>query len=124
MKKKKVKIDDREIAADEIKREIGKKTRELRNSLGLSAQTVADHLHISREAVTHIENGRNNISAVFLWELATLFGCDIKDFFPELPDGYAITRVDLRKVAQEKGEKAAVWAERLFKKRSKFYDNR
>jgi transcriptional regulator with XRE-family HTH domain len=115
VKKKKVTIDDRDAADNEIKKEIGKTIKQLRGSLGLSAQTVADHLKISREAVTHIENGRNNVSAVSLWKLATLFNCEVEDFFPVLPDGYAITKVDIRKVAQEKGEKAAAWAERLFK---------
>jgi transcriptional regulator with XRE-family HTH domain len=69
---------------------------------------------ISREAVTHIETGRNNITAVSLWKLATLFNCDIGDFFPHVPDGYALTKVDTHKIEQEGGEKAARWARELF----------
>lgn len=119
MKKKKVILDNIDIEATdhEIKEAIGRIIKEMRGKLGLSAQTVANGLKMSREAVTHIETGRNNISAVSLWKLATLFNCEIKDFFPAVPDGYAITKVDLRKIEQENGKKAAEWAEKLFKKK-------
>ena len=74
---------------------------------------------MSREAVTHVETGRNNISAVSLWKLATLFHCDIADFFPDVPDGYALTRVDTHKIEQEGGERAARWAKALFAKKTR-----
>lgn len=115
MKKKKDIIEDRGNTDDEIKKEIGKNIKQMRSVLGLSALTVSNHLGISREAVTHMENGRNNISAVSLWKLAILFNCEIQDFFPNIPDGYAITKIDLHKIEQENGKKAAIWAERLFK---------
>ena len=101
----------------EIRKEIGNRIAEMRKKLGLSARLVAEKLCVSREAVTHIETGRNNISAIMLWKLATIFHCDIKDFFPDVPDGYALTRVDAHKVQQEGGEKAASWAEKLFGKK-------
>jgi transcriptional regulator with XRE-family HTH domain len=117
MRKKKCIIkEDREIAEDEVRKAIGKKIREMRDKLGLSALRVSTELNISREAITHIETGRNNISAVALWKLAVLFNCDIEDFFPNIPDGYALTKVDLQKVAQE-NESAADWAKVLFKKK-------
>lgn len=102
------------ITEDEIRREIGKRIAEMRRKLHLSAKRLAEELHVSREAVTHIETGRNNITAVSLWKLATLFDCDIADFFPVVPDGYALTKVDTQKVEQEAGEKAARWARQLF----------
>lgn len=116
MRKKKDIIDDRVVAEDEVRKAIGKKIREMRDKLGHSALRIATELKISREAITHIETGRNNISAVALWKLATLFNCDIEDFFPDVPDGFALTKVDLQKVAQE-DENAATWAKRLFKKK-------
>lgn len=106
----------RNLAEEEVKKEIGKKIQEMRKKLGQSAARIAEELDISREAVTHIETGRNNIKAVALWKLAILFNCDIKDFFPIVPDGYALTEVDLHKVAQE-DEKAADWAKKLFPKK-------
>lgn len=116
MPKKKDKIKDEKSDAEiELKKCIGKKISEMRNKLGYSALTVSEHLGISRVAVTQIETGRNNISAVALWKLATLFNCEISDFFPDVPDGYALTKVDVRKVAQENKD-AAVWAEKIFNK--------
>jgi transcriptional regulator with XRE-family HTH domain len=116
MKKKKDIIDDRILAEDEVRKAIGKKIREMRDKLGHSALRIATELKVSREAITHIETGRNNISALALWKLAILFNCDIGDFFPDVPDGFALTKVDLQKVAQE-DENAATWAKRLFKKK-------
>lgn len=108
---------DGKNAEVEIRKEVGGRIAEMRKKLGLSARRVAEELHISREAVTHIERGRNNISAVSLWKLATLFHCDIADFFPDVPDGYALTKVDTHKIEQEGGEKAARWAKDLFGKK-------
>jgi len=103
----------------EIRKEVGRRIAEMRRTLKLSARRVAEELHMSREAVTHVETGRNNISAVSLWKLATLFHCDIADFFPDVPDGYALTRVDTHKVEQEGGERAARWAKALFAKKAR-----
>lgn len=116
MKKKKSTINDRDATENEVRKEVGKKIKEMRNKLGQSALRIAEELDVSREAITHIETGRNNISAVSLWKLATLFNCDVDDFFPTVPDGYALTKVDLHKVAQE-DVKAAEWAKKLFKKK-------
>ncbi len=103
---------------DEIEREIrqtiGSRIAELRRKRKLSARQVAEKLKISREAVTHIETGRNNITATALWKLATLFHCDVRDFFPDVPDGYGLTRIDTDKIAQDGGQKAAGWAKELF----------
>lgn len=115
MKKKQDKLDERVQAEDRLREAIGKKVQEMRKKRGLSALRISEELKISREAITHIETGRNNISAVALWKLAILFNCDIQDFFPVMPDGYALTKVDLDKVAQE-DEDAARWAEKLFQK--------
>jgi len=105
---------DDALTEAEIRTAIGKRISEMRRKLGLSAKRVADELQISREAVTHIETGRNNITAVSLWKLATLFDCEIADFFPDVPDGFALTKVDTKRVEQEAGEKAARWARQLF----------
>ena len=118
MKKRRGKIDsDGSTTEVEIREEIGRRISEMRRKLALSARKVAEELKMSREAVTHIETGRNNISAVSLWKLATLFNCDIEDFFPDVPDGYALTKVDTRKIEQEGGENAARWAQKLFAKK-------
>lgn len=98
----------------EIREAIGARIAEMRRKRKLSARVVGEKLKLTREAVTHIETGRNNVSALALWKLATLFHCDVKDFFPDVPDGYGLTRIDTDKVAQEGGQKAATWAKQLF----------
>ena len=108
--------DRRSDTEAEIRKEVGRRIAEMRDKRGLSARRVAEELGVTREAVTHIENGRNNISAVSLWKLATLLRCDIGDFFPDVPDGYALTKVDTQKIEQEGGERAARWAKTLFGK--------
>lgn len=120
MKKSSTTIEQDTSGTDvEIRKEIGKRISEMRRKLGLSARRVAEELCISREAVTHVETGRNNISAVSLWKLATLLHCDVTDFFPDVPDGYALTKVDTHKIEQEGGEKAARWARELFRKKAR-----
>jgi len=98
----------------EIRQAIGSRIAELRRKRKISARLVGEKLKISREAVTHIETGRNNVTALALWKLATLFRCEIDDFFPAVPDGYGLTKVDTDKIAQEGGQKAAGWAKELF----------
>jgi len=103
----------------EIRQAIGNRIAELRRKRKLSARLVGEKLKISREAVTHIETGRNNVTALSLWKLATLFRCDISDFFPDVPDGYGLTKIDTDKIAQEGGQKAATWAKELFGSKQK-----
>lgn len=112
----KVKDDDGEIE-HEIRQEIGNRIAELRRKRKLSARLVGEKLRLSREAITQVETGRNNITALALWKLATLFQCDIEDFFPAVPDGYGLTKLDTDKIAQEGGQKAARWAGELFPKK-------
>jgi len=115
MAKQQAKIDSNDEAIErEIRQAIGSRIAELRRKRKLSARLVGEKLGLSREAVTHIETGRNNITALALWKLATLFHCDIKDFFPDVPDGYGLTKVDTDKIAQEGGLRAANWARDLF----------
>jgi transcriptional regulator with XRE-family HTH domain len=117
LKQKKVKIETQEhsSASDEVKKSVGAKIQDIRNKLGQSASTVASRLDVSREALTHIETGRNNINAVQLWTLACLFGCEINDFFPNVPEGFSLSKLDLKLLAKE-DEKAPEWAERLVNK--------
>jgi transcriptional regulator with XRE-family HTH domain len=120
MKKLSAKIENNDGDIErEIREAIGNRIAEVRRKRKLSARLVGEKLKISREAVTHIETGRNNVTALSLWKLATLFRCDIKDFFPDVPDGYGLTKIDTDKIAQEGGQKAANWAKELFGSKQK-----
>lgn len=100
-------------SVDQIRESIGKKIRQERNRRSQSAERVAARLGISRVALTHIEKGRNNINAVQLWKLACAFGCKPSEFFPPIPEGWALTPGDYRKIANE-DERAEEWARDLF----------
>lgn len=104
----------------EIKKEVGENIKRIRRSLRTfsSAEKVSKNLGISRVAYTQIENGKNHVNAVTLWKLATLFGCEVKEFFPSTPEGFELSPKDLEAI-KKVDEKAVDWAERLFKKVTK-----
>ena len=52
---------------------------------------------------------------MILWELACVLGCDIKNFFPDTPDGFQLSVRDLKEV-EKIDPKAVHWAEDLFGK--------
>jgi transcriptional regulator with XRE-family HTH domain len=88
--------DMRQMISDHI--------QNLRKQKGLSAETVAKKLSMSRSALTQIETGRNNVSAVLIWKLAYLYKCDFKEFFPPTPDEPGLTKNDLDKVESERAK--------------------
>lgn len=118
MQKLRGKVNDDGIE-EEIRQEIGSRIAELRRKRKLTARLVGEKLNVSREAVTQIETGRNNITALSLWKLATLFQCNIEDFFPAVPNGYGLTKIDTDKLQQEGGQKVVRWANELFEKKKK-----
>lgn len=100
---------------EEINKEIGEKIKSMRRSLrgSLSARQVAEKLKISRVKLTQVENGKRNISAFLVWEIACVLGCDIKDLFPPTPAGFQIRERDFEEV-RKVDKKAVGWAEELF----------
>jgi len=113
-KKKSGKINkQKETPIDQIRNSVGRKIKQEREIRQQSAERIAKKIGISRVALTHIENGRNNINAVQLWRLACAFGCSISDFFPPIPKGFAVTDIDYKKIAKE-DDRAVSWARELF----------
>ena len=100
---------------DELKKLIGGKVKRVRRRRDRTARWVGEQAGISRIALTQIENGRNNISAVLLWKIASVLHCDIKEFFPAVPDSSALNQADLSTIALE-DKQAAEFAKRAFKK--------
>lgn len=113
-------IDTRKDNEQKVKELIGKKIKEIRrNSRGfLTAEVVAHKLGISRVALTQLENGQNNVNAVTLWKLATILGCQVQDFFPDIPPGHELSHVDVENI-KKKDANAAEWAEKIFGKPTK-----
>lgn len=114
-KKKSSTIETEVENDDELKKLIGGKVKRVRRRRDRTARWVAERASISRIALTQIENGRNNISAVLLWKIASVLHCDIKEFFPAVPDSSALNQADLSTIALE-DKQAAEFAKRAFKK--------
>lgn len=114
MKKKEAKPNTKKTQ-EEIRHDIGERIKSVRRrSRGaLSARAVAEKLGISRVTLTQIENGKRNVNAVLLWELACRLGCSVQDFFPPIPDGFQITQRDVEEV-KKVDKKAVGWLEDLF----------
>lgn len=99
---------------DKIKRIIGGRIKRIRNRFGKSTEWVAKRIGLSRSALSQIENGRNNVNATLIWKIASVLKCDIKDFFPAVPDSTSLNQADLSIIASE-DKQAAEFAKKAFK---------
>lgn len=63
------------------------KVKEMRTERGFTQASLAEALGYSEGFIGHIENPkrRDKYNIKHLNELAKLFGCSIRDFFPEKP---------------------------------------
>lgn len=111
MKRKKSAIIEK--TDNDIRINIGYLIKQIRKEKNLSAETVAKKIEISRAALTQIENGRNNISAVTIWKLACVLGVEASNFFPKIPEGFGLRKHDLDKLEKE-DDNVVTWATQLF----------
>lgn len=62
---------------------LGKSLRLARKSAGLTQEAVATHLDIARTSIVAIESGQRHVRVEELQALATLYLCDISQFFAQ-----------------------------------------
>ncbi|AWX15728.1 transcriptional regulator [Mergibacter septicus] len=67
----------------QITQTLGKTIARYRKLAGLTQAEVAEHLGIGIDAVSRMERGSIVINVVRLFELATLFNCDVADLVTE-----------------------------------------
>ena len=65
----------------DIKLLVGKRVRELRNSIGISQEALADLAGLDRTYITSVECGKRNISIVNIEKLANALQVSLKEFF-------------------------------------------
>ncbi|MBP3492196.1 MAG: helix-turn-helix transcriptional regulator [Clostridia bacterium] len=65
----------------DIKLLVGKRVRELRNSIGISQEELADLADLDRTYITSVECGKRNISIVNIEKLANALQVSLKEFF-------------------------------------------
>jgi transcriptional regulator with XRE-family HTH domain len=66
-----------------VKKAVGEKIRRLRESKGLSRETVADDLGITHGAYSKIERGESDPNTQRLEQIANIFKVSITDFFED-----------------------------------------
>jgi transcriptional regulator with XRE-family HTH domain len=66
-----------------VKKEVGEKIRRIRESKGLSRETVADDLGITHGAYSKIERGESDPNTERLEQVAKILKVDIKYFFED-----------------------------------------
>ena len=110
-----IKNDAGMLSADlKLKKDIGERIASIRRGSGLTARQVAERLKVKRETLTQIETGRNNPTAVMLWKLACVLHCEVSDFFASIPEGFALTKYDVRRIEKVSEPRAAEWAIEIF----------
>ena len=65
----------------DLKLLVGKRVRELRNSIGISQEELADLAGLDRTYITSVECGKRNISIVNIEKLANALQVSLKEFF-------------------------------------------
>lgn len=58
-----------------------------RNRLGLTQAQLADHLHVSRQTIIAIEQGRFDPALRLAFALSSALDVDINDLFDPAPEG-------------------------------------
>ena len=64
-----------------IKVNVGKRIKELRRSLGISQEALANKAELDRTYVTDVENGRRNIAIENLAKLILALDVSLSEFF-------------------------------------------
>jgi transcriptional regulator with XRE-family HTH domain len=105
--KKQDKISKEKKTADKaLKSLLAKHIQNVRKRRGITARKAAEDIGISRTALTQMETGNNHFNAVTLFRLASALKCDIKEFFPTVPESVSLTDADAANVAQENAQAA------------------
>ena len=64
-----------------IKRKIGLRIKELRNTKSFSQETLAWEANLDRTYINSVENGKRNISIENIEKIAKALDCTIQEFF-------------------------------------------
>lgn len=58
--------------------------KKIRKKQNISQKQLAEHLHVSQQAVSYIENGITNISSQKMIRICEFLKSDILEVFPEM----------------------------------------
>lgn len=57
------------------------KVKEYREKAGLKQSELADRVHVRRETIVHLENGKYNPSLKLAMDIARVFGASVEELF-------------------------------------------
>ena len=67
----------------EYLKRLGSKIAELRRKKGLSQLDICVEIKMEKSNLSSIENGRQNVTSLYLYKIANAIGVEVKDFFNE-----------------------------------------
>jgi transcriptional regulator with XRE-family HTH domain len=75
---------------DEDTQALARRLREAREYLGLSQESVAEHLNIPRASISAIEAGKRKVSSIELRDFARLYRTSVEQLLGEKPEQDAV----------------------------------
>lgn len=69
------------ISEQEYLKKLGLQIAKLRREKGLSQLDICAEIKMEKSNLSSIENGRQNISTLYLYKIANAIGVEVKDFF-------------------------------------------
>lgn len=91
---------DKKIYYDPVK--VGQRIKKLRKDMGMTQWELAEEIHISRDMLSRIENGKNNCAPDYLMHLSQRFDKTVEYFFfGEEYEKQPLTRLEIMKEIEE-----------------------
>ena len=69
------------VSAIRIRKDFGKRLRQLRKARGFSQESLALASNLDRTYVSSVERGERNISLINIYKMASALGVSPKEFF-------------------------------------------
>lgn len=89
----------------DLRQYTAKRIRELRKAAGISQETIAAILNITRTSVSNIETGRQGLTAESILTMCQVFKCTPNDIFPKIDHTNFVVEVEEETVMVPKKKK-------------------
>ena len=69
------------VSEQEFLKKLGTKIAKLRKERGFSQLDICAEIEMEKSNLISIENGRQNVTSLYLYKIAQAIGVEVKDFF-------------------------------------------
>lgn len=69
------------VSEQEFLKKLGAKIAKLRKERGFSQLDICAEIEMEKSNLSSIENGRQNVTSLYLYKIAQAIGVEVKDFF-------------------------------------------